>query len=266
MSLCATILGCGSSGGVPRLGGIWGACDPIEPRNRRRRCSLLVTREGPGGRTAVLIDTSPDMRAQLLDAEIGHLDAVIYTHEHADHMHGLDDLRMVVFNRGSRLPVYADAPTQSALLNRFAYAFVQPEGSSYPPILDLHPLAPVTVIEGAGGPIAFEQIPVEHGRIRANGFRIRGEAGDLAYIPDVSEIAPEALRQLEGLSIFIIDALRYKPHPSHAHLEQSLAWIEALAPERAVLTNLHIDLDYHTLEAQTEAHITPAYDGMVLSF
>ena len=135
-----TILGCGSSGGVPRLGGHWGACDPDNPKNNRRRCSLLVERETDQGITRVLIDTSPDLRAQLLDAGIGHLDAVVYTHQHADHVHGLDDLRMVVFNMRRRLPVWADGPTQDALISRFGYAFVQPEGSPYPSILDLHTL------------------------------------------------------------------------------------------------------------------------------
>ena len=136
-----TILGCGSSGGVPRLGGDWGACDPTNPKNRRRRCSLLVERLTEAGTTAVLIDTSPDMRDQLLDAGIGRLDAVVYTHSHADHMNGIDDLRQITFNLRRRLPVWADGPTQEALLSRFGYAFVQPEGSPYPPILDLH--APV---------------------------------------------------------------------------------------------------------------------------
>ncbi|MEO0989360.1 MAG: MBL fold metallo-hydrolase, partial [Pseudomonadota bacterium] len=135
--LTATILGCGSSGGVPRLGGHWGDCDPENPRNTRRRCSLLLEREGPDGTTRVLIDTSPDLRAQLLDANVGRLDAVVYTHAHADHTHGIDDLRMIVFNMRQRLPVWADGPTQNALFDRFAYAFVQPEGSPYPPILDM---------------------------------------------------------------------------------------------------------------------------------
>ena len=149
--LTFTILGCGSSGGVPRLGGVWGDCDPSNPKNRRRRCSLLITRETAEGVTRVLIDTSPDMREQLLDAGVGALDGVVYTHSHADHMHGIDDLRQVVFNQRQRLPVWADGPTQEALLSRFGYAFVQPEGSPYPPILDLHTIDGPVTITGDGG-------------------------------------------------------------------------------------------------------------------
>ncbi|MEM1067116.1 MAG: MBL fold metallo-hydrolase, partial [Pseudomonadota bacterium] len=164
------ILGCGSSGGVPRLGGHWGDCDPENPKNRRQRCSMLITQTGPGGTTRVLIDTSPDLRAQLLAAEVGGLDAVVYTHAHADHVHGIDDLRMIVYNQRARLPVYADGPTQDALLSRFGYAFVQPEGSSYPPLLDLHALRGPFEISGAGGAIPFAPFEVEHGAIDSLGF------------------------------------------------------------------------------------------------
>ncbi len=190
--LTLTILGCGSSGGVPRLsdapGGSWGACDPGNPRNRRQRCSVLLTRTGTAGRTRVLIDTSPDMRAQLLATDTGHLDAVVYTHAHADHTHGIDDLRMIAFNRHDRLPVWADAPTSANLRARFGYVFATPAGSSYPPILDLNEITGPVSIGGAGGDIALTPIPVEHGDIPALGFRI----GDLAYIPDVSDI-PDAI-------------------------------------------------------------------------
>jgi len=150
--LVFTILGCGSSGGVPRLGGVWGDCDPKNPRNHRRRCSLLVERIGAEGTTTVLIDTSPDMRAQLLDAGIGSLDAVVYTHSHADHMNGIDDLRQITYRMRRRIPVWADGPTQEALLSRFGYAFVQPHGSPYPPILDLHTIKGPITIQGAVAP------------------------------------------------------------------------------------------------------------------
>jgi len=160
-----TILGCGSSGGVPRLGGHWGDCDPSEPRNTRRRCSMLIERETVKGSTRVLIDTSPDLRAQLLDAGIGALDAVVYTHSHADHVHGIDDLRMIVFNMRARLPVWADGSTQDALLSRFGYVFVQPEGSPYPPILDLKTIRGPFEIDGPGGPISFRPFEVGHGAI-----------------------------------------------------------------------------------------------------
>lgn len=259
-----TILGCGSSGGVPRLGdvpgGHWGACDPNEPKNNRRRCSLLVERIGEAGTTRVLIDTSPDLRNQLLDAGIGSLDAVVYTHQHADHVHGLDDLRMVVYNMRRRLPVWADGATQDALISRFGYAFVQPDGSSYPAILDLHTLDGPVTIAGLGGEITLKPFRVKHGNIDALGFRV----GDLAYLPDVSEIYDESWPMLEGLKVWILDALRREPHPTHAHLARSLEWIKRAKPARAVLTNMHFDLDYQTVCVETPAHITAAYDGMVI--
>ncbi|WP_289043297.1 MBL fold metallo-hydrolase [uncultured Aliiroseovarius sp.] len=257
-----TILGCGSSGGVPRLGGHWGDCDPDNPRNRRSRCSALVTREGnDGGVTRVLIDTSPDMRYQLLREGVGTLDAVVYTHSHADHVHGIDDLRMVVFNLKERLPVWADGPTQEALLSRFNYAFVQPKGSNYPPILDLHMIDGDVVISGAGGDIRLTPFLVHHGLMDALGFRI----GDLAYLPDVNEIPDPALPALEGLDTFVLDALRRARHPTHFHLDESLEWIARVGAKKGVLTNMHIDLDYATLDAETPDHITPAYDGLKLS-
>jgi phosphoribosyl 1,2-cyclic phosphate phosphodiesterase len=255
-----TILGCGSSGGVPRLGGHWGACDPENPKNRRRRCSLLVERDGPEGTTTVLIDTSPDLRAQLLDTDTGRLDGVVYTHSHADHVHGIDDLRMIVFNMRARLPVWADGDTQNALFSRFGYAFVQPEGSPYPPILDMKTISGPFEIDGPGGPIPFVPFEVDHGSIDSLGFRI----GDLAYLPDVARIPDAAWPALDQLDVWIVDALRRTPHPTHAHLDLTLEWIARASPKRAVLTNMHIDLDYATLSAETPAHITPAFDGMVI--
>jgi phosphoribosyl 1,2-cyclic phosphate phosphodiesterase len=260
-TLTFTILGCGSSTGVPRLGNQWGACDPANPRNRRRRCSLLVTRETAEGATRVLIDTSPDLREQLLDARVGELDGVVYTHSHADHVHGIDDLRQIVFNIRRRLPVWADGPTQESLLNRFGYAFVQPANSAYPPILDLNVIDGPFTVDGAGGPIPFIPFEVEHGTIDALGFRI----GGLAYVPDVLEIPEPAWRHLEGLDVWIVDALRRTPHPTHAHLAKALDWIERAKPARAVLTNMHMDLDYATVAAEVPAHVTPAHDGMTIT-
>ena len=255
-----TILGCGSSGGVPRLGGHWGECDPENPKNRRQRCSLLVERVTEAGTTTVLIDTSPDMRNQLLTSGTGALDGVVFTHSHADHVHGLDDLRMIVFNMRARIPVWADGATQNDLVSRFGYAFVQPEGSPYPPILDMRTIRDEVVVNGAGGPVTLRPIKVGHGTIDALGFRI----GGLAYLPDVAEMYDEAWEMVEGLDIWVLDALRRTPHPTHTHLERSLEWIARAAPKRAVLTNMHIDLDYATVAAETPDHIVPAYDGMVL--
>lgn len=256
------ILGCGSSGGVPRLGGHWGECDPDNPKNRRQRCSLLVTRTRGDAVTRVLIDTSPDMRAQLLDADVGTLDAVIYTHAHADHVHGLDDLRMICFNTRERLQVWADGETADALLARFGYAFVQPRGSSYPPICELNTLDDTVTITGAAGPLTFTAITVEHGTINALGLR----CDNVAYMPDVSAIPPAAWDQLQGLDLWIIDALRRTPHPTHSHLSNTLDWIIKAQPKRAILTNMHLDLDYDTVRAETPEHVTPAFDGLEISY
>ncbi|MDP3196989.1 MBL fold metallo-hydrolase [Tabrizicola sp.] len=260
--LTFTILGCGSSGGVPRLGGVWGDCDPTNPKNRRRRCSLLITRETAEGTTRVLIDTSPDMREQLLDAGVGALDGVVYTHSHADHMHGIDDLRQVVFNQRQRLPVWADGPTQEALLSRFGYAFVQPEGSPYPPILDLHTIDGPVAVPGAGGPVTLTPFRADHGSMDTLGFRI----GPLAYLPDAVDIPAESWPVLDGLDCWIVDALRRKPHPTHAHLDMTLGWIARARPARAVITNMHIDLDYEVLKAELPPNITPAFDGMTVTY
>jgi phosphoribosyl 1,2-cyclic phosphate phosphodiesterase len=256
------ILGCGSSGGVPRLGGIWGDCDPENPKNRRTRCSMLVTRTDGDRATRVLIDTSPDLRSQLLDAGVGELDGVIYTHAHADHVHGIDDLRMIVFNMRRRLPVWADGSTQNALLSSFGYAFVQPEGSPYPPILDMRTIDGPVTIDGSGGAIEISPFEVRHGFIDTLGFRI----GPLAYLPDVAEMTDEAWTAIEGADCWVVDALRRTPHPTHAHLDRSLEWIAKAAPNRAVLTNMHIDLDYATVLAETPDHIEPAYDGMTITY
>jgi phosphoribosyl 1,2-cyclic phosphate phosphodiesterase len=257
-----TILGCGSSGGVPRLGNHWGDCDPQNPRNYRRRCSMLIERAGPAGTTRVLIDTSPDLRSQLLDAGVGTLEAVVYTHSHADHVHGLDDLRMIVFNMKQRLPVWADGDTQNALYSRFGYAFMQPEGSPYPPILDMHTIEGDITIPGPGGQVTLTPFQVNHGAIDALGFRV----GDLAYLPDVARIPEAAWPVLSGLDCWVLDALRRTPHPTHSHLEQSLDWIARAAPRRAVLTNMHIDMDYQTLVEETPDHVTPAHDGMTITY
>ncbi len=256
-----SILGCGSSGGVPRIGGHWGDCDPGNPKNSRSRCSILIQKFGPAGVTSVLVDTSPDMRNQLITAGVGELDAVVYTHDHADHTHGLDDLRVVVMNsKVGRLPVYADQRTFECLVHRFSYAFLQPENSPYPPILDIKLIDDPVTIQGAGGAVTVTPFPVQHGNIVALGFRV----GDVAYTPDISEILGPGRDQLLDLDYWIVDALRRKPHPTHSHLDNTLSWIAEYAPKNAVLTNMHNDLDYATVLAETPENVVPAYDGMMI--
>jgi phosphoribosyl 1,2-cyclic phosphate phosphodiesterase len=262
MSLRVTILGCGSSGGVPRIGGGWGKCDQNNPKNRRRRCSVLVERRGPGGRTAVLIDTPPDLREQLLDVRLNALDAVLYTHDHADHTHGIDDLRMVAYSMKRRIPCHMDPVTKEALVRRFEYCFQAQPGSSYPPILEAVSIdaGGVVRIEGAGGIIEAQSIAQAHGDIGSLGFRI----GNFAYSPDISGFIDGSERLLAGLDLWVVDALRPEPHPSHFHLKRALTWIERLAPARALLTHMTAELDYDTLRRTLPAHIEPAYDGMVI--
>ena len=256
-----TILGCGSSGGVPRVGFGWGDCDPNEPRNRRRRCALLVERIAEEGhRTAVLIDAGPDLREQLLSVNCHHLDAVLLTHDHADHVHGIDDLRGIVLSNRERLPVYMDTRTSIGLLGRFGYAFHAAENSDYPPIFTHCEIVAgqKLTINGAGGALDFLPFDVHHGRVDALGFRI----GDLAYTPDVHDIPTASFAALEGLDVWIVDALRHKKHVSHFNLEDALLWIARLQPEKAILTNLHHDMDYAALCKTLPDHIRPAYDGL----
>ena len=251
-----TILGCGSSGGVPRLGGHWGNCDPNNVKNFRKRCSLLIQRFENNNVTNVLIDTTPDMRQQLLDAKIGKLDAVIYTHEHADHLHGLDDLRMIVINMQKRLPVFASKQTKNSILERFGYAFKTPKGSPYPPILDMNDLTEPLEIQGAGGPIKFTSFDVDHGNILVSAIKVN----NVLYTPDISTVRNDT--ELRDLDCWILDSLRYKPHPSHVNLEQALGLIDRYKPKKAILTNLHVDLDYLTLLNETPDNVVPAHDGL----
>lgn len=260
MTTTLTILGCGSSSGVPRMGGDWGKCDPANPKNRRRRCSVFLERMSTEGRTGVLIDTSPDMREQVLAAGIKNLDAVLYTHEHADHTHGIDDLRGFYLINRHKVPVWADEVTGQMLMTRFSYCFYTSPGSDYPPILDLNRLTagtPVT-IGGAGGPVTALPIRLHHGNIDALGFRV----GATAYTPDVNAIPDESVGALQGLDLWIIDALKRTPHPSHFSLPETLSWIERLKPERAIITNMHVDLDFDTLRAELPRNVEPAFDGM----
>lgn len=261
MTLRVTILGCGSSAGVPRVGVGWGACDPSNPRNRRRRCSILVEKIGPdGSATAVLVDTGPDLRDQLLGADVRRLDGVLITHEHADHIHGIDDLRPLAIVQHERIPVYADRMTSELLQMRFGYCFETPAGSSYPPILKMRHIQPglPVGVQGPGGEIEALPFRMVHGDIDAMGFRF----GGIAYAPDVSHMPAESVPVLDGLDVLILDALRYTPHPTHFSLAEALELIGRVRPKRAILTNLHTDLDYETLRRELPSHIEPAYDGL----
>jgi phosphoribosyl 1,2-cyclic phosphate phosphodiesterase len=267
MTLEVRILGCGSSGGVPRLAEgapFWGACDPQNPRNRRSRCSILVTRRSAEGETRVLVDTAPDMREQLLAANIGRLDAVLITHDHADQLHGMDDLRVVTLNMKRRLDLWSDRRGLEGVMKKFGYCFVTPPGSDYPPILNAHeipePFVPFE-LPGTGGAVPALAFGQRHGRIRSLGYRF----GQVAYSPDVDGLDDEAFAALEGVDCWIVDALRYTPHPSHANLAQALEWITRVKPKRAILTNMHVDMDYARLVRELPPGVEPAYDGMIVT-
>ncbi len=262
MTLRITILGCGSSTGVPRVGNDWGACDPANPKNRRRRSSLLVEKIGASGRTVVVIDTSPDFREQALQARVDHVDGVIYTHDHADHTHGIDDLRVFYFKQRRRIDVWGDPRTMGLLRKRFDYCFETPPGSNYPAIVQGHTIenhAPIA-IDGPGGALRFEFFRQIHGDIDSVGVRV----GGVAYSCDLSDLPDDALDRLRGLDLWILNSLRYAPHPSHLTMTSALAWIGKMKPKRAILTHLHVDLDYGQLAAQLPPDVEPAYDGMTL--
>lgn len=256
--LRVTILGCGSSGGVPRGDGDWGACDPANPRNRRTRCSALMQRLGPEGETNVLIDTSPDLREQALAAELKHVDGVVYTHDHADQTHGIDDLRVFAMRARRRIPAWMDPPTHAALTGRFGYIFESVQG--YPAILDALELPPhgqAWSIGGPGGPLPVVTFDQGHGPIRSVGVR----CGPVSYSSDVDALDEAALQAVRGSALWIVDALRFTPHPTHAHLDRALDWIAAAEVGRAVLTNLHIDLDHDVLASMTPPGVEVAVDG-----
>jgi phosphoribosyl 1,2-cyclic phosphate phosphodiesterase len=216
------------------------------------------------GTTRVLVDTSPDMRDQLLDTGVSTLDGVLYTHDHADHAHGIDELRIVALNMRRRIDLHADATTGATLRTRFGYCFQAPPGSAYPPILNAHVITPPAPVHVHGAGNCIEALPIvqQHGDITSLGFRVR----DVAYSPDVSDLSDEAVAALAGLDVWIVDALRYRPHPSHFSVAQALEWIERIKPKRAILTHLHVDLDYETLRRDLPAHVVPAYDGLTVFF
>ena len=247
-----TMLGCGTSSGVPRIGGEWGACDPNEPKNRRRRVSVWVET----GETSLVIDTAPDFREQALDAGIERVDGVLFTHDHADHTHGIDDLRMLSYVQRARIPVYSDQSTLDTLKRRFEYIFEGKGG--YPAICMQNTIAagkPFMV--GDAEVFAFDQ---QHGSVTTLGFRF----GDFAYSTDLNALDEKAFASLEGVKVWIVDALRYEAHPTHTHLAQTLEWIARVAPQRAILTHMTWDMDYATLKAELPDGVEPGYDGMII--
>lgn len=262
--ITATILGCGSSGGVPRVGGNWGVCDPKNPKNRRSRCSLLIQGTTPGieGVTNIIIDTGCDLREQLLAAEVSTVSAVLYTHSHADHTHGIDDLRVLALNNQKRVDVYMSEDTAKRLTTAFDYCFTMPPGSPYPPILNANIMeaGQDLEIDGPGGAVPIHVFEQEHGDIVSYGFRV----GDFAYSCDLSGIPDKSQDAVSNLDVWILDALRPKPHPSHLSLSEALEWVARMTPRQAVLTNLHIDLDYSETEKVTPSNVTPAFDGMII--
>ena len=248
----AIILGSGTSSGVPRIGNDWGACDPDDRRNRRRRASIIVET----ATTRILVDTSPDMREQLLDADIGAVDAVIWTHDHADHCHGLDDLRQLYHARGAPMSAYARPETLSSLQSRFAYAFDGRDG--YPATVDARHLDDDVMI----GDIRVRHVPQPHGSIVSAGLRFDHGGRSIGYATDF-HIVTEAMHDLfTGLDLWIVDALRHRPHPTHPHLALTLAAIARCQPKRAVLTHMDQSMDYMTLAAELPAGVEPGFDGL----
>jgi phosphoribosyl 1,2-cyclic phosphate phosphodiesterase len=256
-----TILGSGSSGGVPRADGDWGACDPADPKNLRTRCSLLVRRRGggPEAETTAIVDTSPDLRLQTAGASAKRLDAILFTHDHADQVHGIDDVRAFFQRQRARIPAFMDTATETSLMRRFGYIF-EGEGG-YPAICDRRRLPPHGTrwaVEGPSGPIPIVTFDQDHGGVRSAGYRF----GGVAYSSDVVNLDEAAFAALAGVEVWIVDALRWRPHPTHAHVARSLEWIARVQPKRAILTNLHIDLDYADLGRQLPQGVEVAYDGL----
>ncbi|WP_267380222.1 MULTISPECIES: MBL fold metallo-hydrolase [unclassified Sphingomonas] len=246
------ILGSGTSSGVPRIGNDWGECDPAEPRNRRTRASLLVEHDG----TTILVDTGPDMREQLLAADVARIDAVIWTHDHADHCHGIDDLRQVYHAMGHPVRGYARAEVLDAITARFAYAFAGRAG--YPPTIAAAILPDMLTIGG----ITVRVVDQPHGNIRSAGLRFEAGGAAVGYATDFSHVTPEMATLYEGLDVWIADALRRRPHPTHANLKTVLEWVERLRPDRTALIHMDQTMDNATLAVELPGGIEPGYDGL----
>ncbi len=246
------ILGCGTSSGVPRIGNDWGECDPSEPRNRRLRVSILVEHDGRG----ILVDTGPDLREQLLAASVSDIDAVLWTHDHADHCHGIDDLRQVFHARGAPLAGYARPATLATLAARFGYAF---EGSTsgYPAMVAGRELPDRLEVGG----IEIRAVDQPHGDIQSTGLRFSANGRSIGYSTDFNAMTEEMAAAFEAVDLWIVDALRRRPHPSHGHLAQVLDWISLVKPRRAILTHMDQSMDYATLRAELPPGVEPGYDG-----
>jgi len=263
-ALDIVILGSGSSGGVPRADGAWGACDPKDRRNWRSRCSLLVRRASEtavGARTTLVVDAAPEFRLQCAAAGVKRLDGLLLTHDHADQCHGVDDIRAFALKQGLRIPCWMDAATEASMMRRFGYVF---EGAgAYPAIAEIGRTPPHGTVWEVGGPsgsIAVTTFAQAHGDVISLGYRF----GSVAYSSDVIDLPEESFAALRDLDVWIVDALRYTPHPTHAHVEKTLGWIERVKPRRAILTNMHIDLDYSELARRLPPGVEPAYDGLRL--
>ena len=249
------ILGCGTSSGVPRVGDDWGRCDRNEPRNRRRRVSILVAYDD----TRILVDTSPDLREQLLDAGIRDIEAVVWTHDHADHCHGIDDLRQLYHARGRPVTGYARREALASLKRRFAYAFEGKGG--YPAVVTSNPLPDHVNLAG----ISLRAVDQPHGDITSAGLRFDAGGRAIGYSTDFNELTDEMALLFTGLDLWVVDALRHRPHPTHSHLADTLKWIRELAPGRAILTHMDNTMDYGSLRAELPEGVEPGYDGMEVS-
>ena len=255
-----TILGCGSSTGVPRVGNEWGSCNPKIPQNRRTRCSLLIEKYNGDKKTTIVIDTGPDFRNQMNQANIKKVDAVFYTHEHADHTHGIDDLRMYALRDKSRIGVYASSSTSKNLHDKFGYCFNSNINSPYPPILKMNIIhhAQTYEINGEGGIIKITPFNQVHGNITSFGYKVN----NIAYSSDINDVPFESIQFIENSDIWIVDALRWIEHPTHFHVDKALKLIEDFKVKKGILTNMHIDLDYQELNEYLPSNVIPAYDGM----
>lgn len=246
-----TILGCGSSGGVPLINGHWGDCDPLDPRNHRRRSGILIEHDSH----YLLIDTTPDLREQLLDARTPTIDAVLYTHAHADHIHGLEELRPFWYDRQKPIPVYGHRETLEEIQRTFNYAF-QASHEFYQPFVEAHSIEDPFELFG----LAITPIQQDHVVMTSWGYRI----GDMAYSTDFKTISPDELNKLRDLDLWIVDCLRYEEHPTHSHFDGTLALIHEVRPKKAILIHMNHQLDYQALLKQCPPGVEPAYDGMVI--